>query len=96
MTTDERNRIDALIKQVADWRVEMKDELLAAVREHQERCLREHLNPIGDKLDRLITETERDSAERAAMRRLRKRINLMAAAAVTAIGAATPFILHYL
>lgn len=96
MTAEERQRIDQLIADIAGWRIEMKDDLLKAVQEHQDRCLAERLDPMDRKLDKLIEETERDSADRAAMRRLRKRVNLSAAALLTIVGTATPFILHYL
>jgi hypothetical protein len=96
MTSEERQRIDKLIADIADWRVEMKDDLIGAVREHQAACLEKHLTPLGASLDHLVANSERAATERAYLRRLRKRVSLAVGGVVTAIGIVTPFLIHYL
>lgn len=89
MTADERRRIDKLIAQIADWRVEMKDDLIEAVNQHQDHCLTEHLRPMKADLAVLVADSR---ARHHAWRRVQ-----IIAGSVIAIGSgiATPIILHY-
>ena len=89
MTADECRRIDELITQIADWRVEMKDDLIEAVNQHQDHCLTEHLRPMKAALDTLVADSR---ARHHAWRRAQ-----LIAGSIIAIGSgiATPIILHY-
>ena len=63
MTKDEAERIDKLMADIADWRVEMKDDIGEAVRTHQAACLEIHLSPMQRDLTWLVANAKKRHAE---------------------------------
>jgi hypothetical protein len=90
MTAGEKERIDKLISDIADWRVETKDTITEAVEKHRMDCLDGRLKPMQDDLSWLVANAKRREAEAAASRirraRWYKRASVAAGGVVTLVG----------
>lgn len=73
MTKDEAERIDKLTADIADWRVDMKDDIGEAVRTHQAACLALHLSPMQASLNWLVENAKKRIHEDELRRKQRKR-----------------------
>ena len=107
MTKQEADRIDALYQAVIEWRREdsnrllsLKNEIIAATKTavdtHAIDCRADHLGPMCEKVDWLYDNAQRRCAEVRLRRRWQKLTLTLLGALCTAIGVATPYILHLL
>jgi len=85
MTKDEAERIDALTAQVAEWRVQLHDETLTALKTHQDSCLAAHISPLASDMKLLVEDMQQRQIEARQRKRWRRTI-------VTVCGVATPII----
>jgi hypothetical protein len=94
MTKDEAERIDALIAQVAEWRVEMHDETLAALKAHQDSCLIDHISPLASDMKLLVEDMQQRQIEAAQRKRWRRTIVKVGGGILTATGVLTPILIY--
>jgi hypothetical protein len=80
MTANERDRIDRLIEDVADWKVETVEAIHKAVAGHEIAC------PMRDDVKWLVSNAKARTAQAAERRRWYKRLSVVAGAVVTCVG----------
>ena len=94
MTKDEAERIDRLTADIADWRVEMKDDIGEAVRQHQATCLELHLTPMQDSLNWLVENAKKRIHEDELRRLQRKRWMYFVGVLIPVSAIVVPLLVH--
>lgn len=95
MTRDEADRIDRLINELADQKVETIEAIGKAVKEHQASCLAMHLGPMQTDLKWLVDNAKARKADHERKKKRNRRVYSWLALIVPSIGIISGLLIHF-